>query len=96
MVHFLNLGGLAFDAEGDLLANDYKLGLAYTFELPNPRPSSFPEAGSDIGVAINDRVNHWFSADEFDRNAAEYSYPDGKLIGKVHIGGGPDGIAIDP
>jgi len=87
--------GMAFDPAGDLLVNN---GVADTFELPNPKPSTFPLSGSPWGMAINDRDNHLFVADN-NGYADEYSYPSGVLIGTVPVNpgdGAPAGIAVDP
>jgi hypothetical protein len=90
-------GGLASDETEDLLA-DNGFGTAQTFELPNPNPSTFPVLGVPTGMAINELDHHWFVADGSDNDAAEYSYPDGKLIGTVagDPGGGTFGVAVDP
>ena len=85
---------MAFDAAGDLLVTD---GSADTFELPNPKPSTFPMVGGGQGMAINARDNHWFIADFYD-GAAEYSDPNGGLIGQVQVNpsnGAAAGISVD-
>ena len=100
-VSFQLPGGMALDDSGDLLVSDAQLGSAETFELPNPKPSSFPQFGSVIseGMAINDGENHWFVAGASNNvDAAEYSYPRGRIIGTVPgiQGGFAAGIALDP
>ena len=90
-------GGLASDDTEDLLANN-GFGTAQTFELPDPNPSTFPVTGVPTGLAINKLDHHWFVADGENNDAAEYSYPDGALIGVVpgNPGGGTFGVAVDP
>jgi hypothetical protein len=86
---------MAFDSAGDLFAI---YGVANTFELPNPNPSTFPLIGSPWGMAINEQGNHLFVADN-NGYADEYSYPSGVLIGTVPVNPGdgtPAGIAFDP
>jgi hypothetical protein len=89
---------MAIDPTGDVLVSDAAPGAADTFELPNANPSAFPLAGSPMGMAINARDRHWFVADARNNLAAEYSYPDGALIGTVtgNAGGQTNGIAVDP
>jgi len=91
-------GGLGSDNAEDLLATDSEPGNADTFELPNPNPKSFPLNGIVFGMAMNQRDTHWLVADAMNNDAAEYSYPDGQLIGTVpgNAFGNMDGIAIDP
>ena len=91
-------GGMAFDDTGDLLVNDPKAIAADTFELPNPKPSTFPLTGHPNGLAVNKINHHWFAADAANNIAYEYSYPGGKLIGSVpgNAGGTTIGIAVDP
>ena len=64
----------------------------------NPTPVSFPLIGEPTGMAINKLDHHWFVADARNDNAAEYSYPRGKLIGTVpgNPNGIPQGVAVDP
>jgi hypothetical protein len=93
--------GMGSDNGQDLLVNDLNPtggGLADTFELPNPKPKSFPLLGIPIGMAINPLDHHWFVADAMNDDAAEYSYPGGTLIGTVPGNSGGDlvGIALDP
>jgi len=90
-------GGLGSDDTDDVLA-DNGFGTAQTFELPNPNPSTFPVLGIPTGMAINELDHHWFVADGSNNDAAEYSYPDGKLVGVVQgeSGGGTFGVAVDP
>jgi DNA-binding beta-propeller fold protein YncE len=98
-VSFASPSGMAFDATGDLLANDRTAGMADTFELPNPTPEAFPLlAGGGVGMAIDDKDKHWFAADPVDNQAAEYLYPSGALAGVVpgNQGGWPIGVAVDP
>jgi predicted secreted protein len=92
---FNTVGGLAFDATGDLLVTDAHPGTAYTFELPNPNPKTFPLNGTPNGMAINAADHHWYVANQLDDYAAEYSYPGGTLIGTVEVSS-PDGVAVDP
>jgi hypothetical protein len=91
-------GGMASDGAEDLLVTDSQPANADTFELPNPTPSSFPIPGIVFGMAIDKSAEHWYVADALDNIAAEYSYPEGVLIGTVpgNNGGNLDGIAIDP
>jgi hypothetical protein len=96
-VSFNSAGGLASDGTEDLLAIN-GAGFAETFELPNPNPKTFPLTGAPVAMAINKLDHHWFVTDANNDDAAEYSYPDGKLIGTVpgNAGGGLFGIAVDP
>lgn len=96
-VSFNSPGGLASDDTEDLLAIN-GIGLAETFELPNPNPKTFPLTGAPVAMAINKLDRHWFVTDVNNDDAAEYSYPDGKLVGTVpgNAGGGLFGIAVDP
>ncbi|HEY5096121.1 MAG TPA: hypothetical protein VII69_13475 [Candidatus Eremiobacteraceae bacterium] len=89
-------GGMQFDASDDLVAAD-QAGLAETFELPNPSPKTFP-VGDPVGMALSESDHHLFVADQRNNDAAEYSYPGGKLIGTVPgmPFGLPYGIAFDP
>jgi hypothetical protein len=91
-------GGMAIDATGDVLVADAAPGAADTFELPNTKPRSFALAGTPTGMAINELDHHWFVADYRNNDAAEYSYPDGALIGTVagDAGGLTFGVAVDP
>ena len=93
--------GMGSDGKEDLLVNDLNPaggGFADTFELPNPKPKTFPLLGVPVGMAINPLDHHWFVADAMNDNAAEYSYPGGTLIGTVPGNSGGDlvGIALDP
>jgi hypothetical protein len=90
-------GGLGSDNTEDLLAVN-GFGTAETFELPNPNPKTFALAGAPIAMAINALDHHWFVTDVNNDDAAEYSYPDGKLIGTVpgNTNGDLMGIAVDP
>ncbi len=89
-------GGMQFDASDDLIAAD-QAGLAETFELPNPNPKTFP-VGDPVGIALSESDHHLFVADQRNNDAAEYSYPGGKLVGTVPgmPFGLPYGIAFDP
>jgi hypothetical protein len=91
-------GGMAFGDTGDLLVNDQTAVTADTFELPNPKPSTFPLAGYPNGLAISKFNHHWFVSDGANNIASEYSYPSGKLVGTVqgNPGGASVGIAVDP
>jgi hypothetical protein len=102
-VRFGYPGGMGSDASDDLLANDRGDATADTFELPNPVPSTFSlqhggRPPEPAGMAINALDRHWFVADLNTNDALEYTYPGGRLIGKVP--GNPDGaaigIAVDP
>jgi hypothetical protein len=86
--------GMAFDAAGDLLVTN---GQGDTFELPNPKPKFFHMAIPGDGMAINVGDDHWFVAADT-MGAAEYSYPDGALIGTVpaNLNGYMAGVAVDP
>jgi hypothetical protein len=97
-VSFTGPGGLGIDVTGDLVANDSGAEAADTFELPNPSPSTFYLSGYPFGMAINKLDRHWFTANLVSNDAAEYSYPSGKLVGTVpgNPGGRPFGIAVDP
>ena len=90
-------GGMQFDNSDDLIAAD-QAGLADTFELPNPNPKTFAVVGQPVDMALSGSDHHLFIADALNHDAAEYSYPGGKLIGTVPGSplGGPDGIAVDP
>jgi hypothetical protein len=90
-------GGLGSDNTEDLLAVS-GFGFAETFELPNPNPKTFALAGAPIAMAINDLDHHWFVTDVNNNDAAEYSYPGGKLVGTVpgNANGDLMGIAVDP
>jgi hypothetical protein len=96
-VSFNSPGGLASDDTEDLLAIN-GFGSAETFELPNPNPKTFPLNGAPVAMAINALDHHWFVTDANNDDAAEYSYPGGKLVGTVpgNAGGGLFGIAVDP
>jgi DNA-binding beta-propeller fold protein YncE len=96
-VSFNSAGGVASDDTEDVLAIN-GAGFAETFELPNPNPKSIPLSGVPVGMAINALDHHLFVTDAANNDAAEYSYPDGKLIGTVpgNAGGGLFGIAVDP
>jgi len=94
-------GGLGSDATDDLIVIESSLknhGIADTFELPNPKPKTFPLQGTTWGMAINDLDNHLFVTDVKDDGAAEYLYPSGTFVGFVQTGqhGYPFGIAVDP
>jgi hypothetical protein len=97
-ITFVYPGGMAIDAEGDLVVTDTDRGRANTFELPNPNPKFFGLEYLPFGMAINELDHHYLIADFTYDNAVEYSYPSGKLIGKVpgNKGGGIVGIAVDP
>ena len=90
--------GMAVDATGDILMVDSDNGTAETFELPNPSPSTFPVAGTPLGMAINRLDHHMFVVDSRQNRAWEYSYPSGTIIGTVpgNPGGIDSGIAVDP
>ncbi|HEY5094806.1 MAG TPA: hypothetical protein VII69_06815 [Candidatus Eremiobacteraceae bacterium] len=90
-------GGMQFNDRGNLVAID-QAGIADTFNLPNPNPRTFPLAGQPDAMALSGLDHHLFVADYRNHDAAEYSYPSGKLIGTVQGNpvGLPDGIAIDP
>jgi DNA-binding beta-propeller fold protein YncE len=96
-VTLLNPGGLAFDAEGDLLAMEQETETVDTFELPNPKPKTLHVAGGP-GFAINELDHHLFVAANPNADAVEYLYPSGKLVGSVPCGTpcDPLGVAIDP
>jgi hypothetical protein len=100
---FHQANGLATDASGDLLVTEAGCclggpGRADTFELPNLSPSTFALAGNPAGMAINKLNSHWFVADPYNNDAAEYTYPNGRLIGTVPgiPYGSVFGIAVDP
>jgi DNA-binding beta-propeller fold protein YncE len=97
-VAFSAPGGLAVDDTGDVLLTDVGASNAKTFELPNPNPSIFPLLGAPFGMAINKQSSHWFVADTQNKDAAEYAYPSGSLIGTVACPGNciPFGVAVDP
>lgn len=96
-VTFNSPGGMGFNASGDLLVVE-GAGKADTFELPNPRPSTFPLAGYPTGTAFDQVNRHLFVADGLNNDAAEYAYPSGALVGTVagDSGGGTFGVAVDP
>ncbi|HEY5096257.1 MAG TPA: hypothetical protein VII69_14185 [Candidatus Eremiobacteraceae bacterium] len=97
-VSFSAPGGLAIDRTNDLLANDAQPGTADTFELPNPKPKTFPIASGSLDLAIDMLNRHWFALDSQNSNAAEYLYPSGVLVGTVSCGTNciASGIAVDP
>ena len=90
--------GIKFDTSGDLLVNDAAALTADTFELPNPKPKTFPLSGVPVGLAVDPLENHWFVADPTNNVGVEYLYPSGVLVGTVP--GNPSGaltdIAVDP
>lgn len=97
-VAFNSPGGMAFDASGDLLVTDAgPPGVAQTFELPNPTPSTFALTGTPVGMAFSQRNHHWFVADSTNHDADEYDYPSGALVGTVPCctGGVAIGVAVD-
>lgn len=91
-------GGMTFDNTGDLLIIDSMRSAADTFELPNPKPSTFPIAGFPGAMAMSSQDHHMFVINGAHNDGEEYSYPDGALIGSVN--GQQDsilaGIAVDP
>jgi hypothetical protein len=91
-------GGMAVDSTGDLLVSDQTALTADTFELPNPKPSTFPLTGYPECVAIDKHNRHWFVSDGANNIASEYTYPSGSLVGTVpgNPGGSTSGIAVDP
>jgi len=91
-------GGMETNDTGDLLANDQSGFTANTFELPNPKPSTFPLIQGPVAMAINQLDHHWFTADAWNCTAAEFLYPSGALVGTVPspICGIPEGVAVDP
>jgi len=97
-VSFQFPGGMESNDTHDLLAVDQIAFTANTFELPNPKPSTFPLIQGPVGMAINQRDHHWFTADAFNCAAAEFLYPSGQLVGTVPSPacGIPIGIAVDP
>ena len=96
-VSFNSAGGLASDDAEDLLAIN-GAGFADTFELPNPNPKTIPLSGDAVAMAVNKLDHHMFVTDALNNDAAEYSYPSGKLIGTVpgNTNAGLFGIAVDP
>ena len=96
---FRNGRGIEFDAEDDLVTINAGTLTADTFELPNPRPSTFPVlTNHPYDIAINRLDHHLFIADFYDNSATEYLYPSGKFVGMVlgQYGGAMSGIAVDP
>ena len=91
-------GGMGSDETDDLLAVDQTGFTADTFELPNPKPSTFPLIDGPVGMAINQLDHHWITTHSFNCTAAEYIYPSGKLVGTVPSPacGILEGVAIDP
>lgn len=91
-------GGMTVDGSGDLLVSDQSAVTADTFELPNPKPSTFPLTGYPECLALDQYDHHWFESDGQNNIASEYSYPGGKLVGTVpgNAGGETSGIAVDP
>jgi len=89
-------GGLASGVTGNLIAVDDHASTVDTFEPPNPNPSTFPVAYAPEGLAINERDNHVYITEN--RQAIEYLYPSGELVGAVPCGSNcsPFGIAVDP
>jgi hypothetical protein len=97
-VAFSKPGGMVFDFANDLLANDLGSGSVDTFELPNPKPKTFPVTEFPYGLAINRQDHHLFITDSGLDDAREYEYPSGAFVGSISCGDGcnPMGIAIDP
>jgi hypothetical protein len=98
-VNFSVPGGMEFDDTGDLLAVDETRSRFCTFELPNAKPVTFPLGGGDPrGLAIGASSRHVFITELINNDAAEYSYPDGSLVGTVSGSPGAtlQGIAYDP
>jgi hypothetical protein len=98
----LGVEGLAFDSNGDLVADDAAIGTsnvltADTFELPNPLPTFFAIANpGGLGIAFDETDRHLFVAQV--GFAGEYTYPGGQLVGEVTAGsfsGDLAGIAFD-
>ncbi len=96
-VSFRDPAGMAFDSSGDLLVSDTSR-IAETFELPNPRPKTFPLIGFPYGMAISRSDHHWFIGDWSGPAVREFAYPSGKLIGAVKgaQNGWLRGVAVDP
>lgn len=91
--------GMGSDDTEDLLVIDTTVGTSNTFELPNPTPSTFSVAGGPVGMALSKLDRHLFVANQTSDSAAEYSYPNGTLIGTVPPGipgGMLIGVAVDP
>ena len=94
-VSFSDPGDIVFDDTGDLLANDLLRSTVDTFELPNPKPSTFALPCCPLGMAYDALHQHWFSTSF--TYAAEYSYPSIAPIGTVPSqNGAMFGIAVDP
>ena len=91
--------GMRFDAEDDLVVIDTATQTANTFELPNPIPSIMHLASPIRGaMAINQTDHHLYVTDDYKRNATEYQYPSGNVLGieLVPYNGAPLGVAVDP
>jgi len=91
-------GGLAFDANDHLRANEGASELADMFKLPFTHATTFPLMGYPTGLALNTVEHHLFVADGINDQAEEYDYPSGALVGIVagNPGGATVGIAVDP
>ena len=86
---------MEFNAAGKLLVNDSTASTVDTFHVPNPNPSTLPLPCCPYGMALDELHQRWFYTSL--AYAAEYSYPNFKLIGTVKgHSGAMFGIAVDP
>jgi hypothetical protein len=95
------LEGLGSDNQEDIIMVRQRRcshSVADTFELPNPKPKSFPVGGCPEGLAMETQDRHLFVTESAVPVAAEYSYPAGKLVGTVRFSNQtfPFGVAVDP
>lgn len=79
-------GGVAVDNSGDVLVVDTLDRRVEKFAPPNPHPVIIPLTGIDFGLALDQTNNHFFLADNLGRDVAEYTYPNGELIGTAPCG----------
>lgn len=94
-VSLLSPGGMAFDDMGRLLVNDTRASTVNTFHLPDPNPSTVSVPCCPYAMALDELHNRFFYTSL--NYAAEYSYPNFKLKGKVTgHNGALFGIAVDP
>lgn len=93
---FSDPAGMAIDSTDDLFVADTS-GVGEIFELPKPKPKSFPLTGHPYGIAMSESGHHLFTGDWLGPRVEEYSYPSGRLIGTVKGAqhGWLRGVAVD-